>query len=393
MTTHALPNELIAEVVHYLGPAELLRFSRTSKGWKQYIAARQNQLFDINGLLLDYVDDPDDFRTMLDCTGAIISGSLALQFIARRFTRTFQAKDMDLYVAEFQAPVVIDWLRFHGYELVYHSRDFLATRIVESNRITFNPTKTANIAVGTYPIRSGHAVFKFYNESKAREIDLIVTVYSPFFAIICFHSTGLMNFITSRLAVSLYPRSSLLERICLVTRSGGGLRMQRVLAKYERRGYSITFCNSSSESFTPANRWLRDHLSSDANVRRTAPWLFDLPFEAQRRSAFWSTRSYPLSAFLLDPPQTGRQFWYRNGWCLDVKQDRNGDERLSLDVRFYWRSGHLDEDVRLPYCVPPAFLAFAAGQEDWRIDNLIPMSDERAIEADISLFSLTSVAP
>lgn len=94
---------------------------KLNKHCKDVILAYFRRAFRIENLLRPYFLDyprPDpvsEFRSMQSSTGALISGSTALQFFAR--TR-YDDSDLDLYVNQDRVEKVLDFLKDAGYTYV-----------------------------------------------------------------------------------------------------------------------------------------------------------------------------------------------------------------------------------------------------------------------------------
>ncbi|EJD36349.1 hypothetical protein AURDEDRAFT_130132, partial [Auricularia subglabra TFB-10046 SS5] len=278
-------------------------------------------------------------------TGLLVSGSQVLQLLDRR---DYGTRDIDLYVGNTPAYVVIEWLVYSGYKLTFQT----GSTVDENPMLAFN---VPNEHFGTdlrdnnsraYFLAPGSILFKF--EKGDLHVDLIVSLGSPLSSILDFHSTAVMNFITAAWIVVLFARATFRERLSLVVRFDGGKRMRDVLSKYELRGFTAVFTTGSSPSFTPRERWIRDDYSPNGDVRKGAARIFKLPqLPHGCASDFWTTRDFKLKLFDCHITRTSMMPWYMMGYSLAVRGGFPCLEYAQVEAG-PTRDRH--------YCVPPAFV-------------------------------------
>ena len=103
-------------VIPHCSPATLIRISWTCRTLNYVIREYFTQTFDINEHLRRFVDDPIAFRSLQARTGALISGSNALQFFAQIL---YEESDLDIYVKSSEVLQVGQWLTgADGYRFV-----------------------------------------------------------------------------------------------------------------------------------------------------------------------------------------------------------------------------------------------------------------------------------
>lgn len=85
--------------------------------------------YDIDKALLPFFSNTDDFRQLLCDTGAIISGSFALQFITRE---VWPDIDLNLFVDVENRAWVGEWLLENGFVYRASTRQYDATSIVQA---------------------------------------------------------------------------------------------------------------------------------------------------------------------------------------------------------------------------------------------------------------------
>ena len=144
-------------------------------------------------------------------TGAVISGLTALAVL---FGGEFVSQDLDIYVNDREMARILIFLMNHGYQII-------------------TP-------------RPGHALKKKYPASKIiltlkrddrEKIDVIGTTNCVLATIMDFHSTVVMNYISSYGIVSLYPEW-MMQKNGLVNRRN---IPWKILAKYRARRFNVAY--------------------------------------------------------------------------------------------------------------------------------------------------------
>ncbi|KAL5498711.1 hypothetical protein ACEPAH_2066 [Sanghuangporus vaninii] len=233
-------------------PATVLRLGRTCRLAHFAMRNYMDRAFDINKHLKRFFSYPLSFRVLQARTGAIVSGSSALQFMGRM---VYPQSDLDIFVAIRNAQEVCDWIVYHGgkgYRFTPTHRQAargildVATALAIHGRSRplegdFSPHSTENW--NFYSFKNKRAVLNFMSDDDERCVQVIVTHNTPMECILSFHSTVVMNLITFHAAYSLYPKTTFEERLMLPcdTREvnrGPGLR------KYKARGWK--FANPDS---------------------------------------------------------------------------------------------------------------------------------------------------
>ncbi|KAG1780904.1 hypothetical protein EV702DRAFT_963291 [Suillus placidus] len=170
-------------------------------------------------LLQTFVEDVKGFNDLLDTTGTVISSSSALHL--------FQAKvnalrlHMDIYVTHKFEEEVMSYLKATEEYKVKH----------KSERKTEHDSSAIQ------------KIFKL--EKGDKKIDVIITDWaSAIIPILQFHSTVVMNYITARTLVSLYPNwmkeNRGLVNPCMYLDNTTNLRTVLALMKYVNRGFDLS---------------------------------------------------------------------------------------------------------------------------------------------------------
>lgn len=168
---------------------------------------------------------------------AVISGSTVLHFMLPRDQRTWVPKDLDLYTNKSGYMHVMSTLALHGYKIykVY----------------TGYPTGNDQHDTVAEPI--GFGVDRVINMRNMHDlsIDIIISAdNSPYMPIFNFHSTALMNFISSYGFFSAYPnltlnRTSVVNPLGFPGQDTPTDRIQSCIQKYEERGFTFFYTHTS----------------------------------------------------------------------------------------------------------------------------------------------------
>ena len=113
-------------VFDFMPVKELLSVSRTCREMWLLVKAYWPLAFNLARVLQPFLmpDDVPSFRHMLKASGAVVSGSAALQFLDRVF---YPSSDLDIYVSHANVEVAELWLLDHGMTKVPPAEDPDAT--------------------------------------------------------------------------------------------------------------------------------------------------------------------------------------------------------------------------------------------------------------------------
>ncbi|KAK0486598.1 hypothetical protein IW261DRAFT_1456297 [Armillaria novae-zelandiae] len=190
-----------------LAPLDLYNYSKANREAYQSIASFRKRAQQIA-----------QFRELQKELGILIAGSTAINFFERD-AGEYPDSDLDLYVNHSQCRKVGAFLRKAGYHFRPRESqpETFEANLAHVEWLTyfiFNiPTPTS-----TYANPAIAGVFDFYNAAD-KKIQLITSKYSPVDAVLHFHSTCVMNFITHSHAYSLYARATFGERRSVPSRA------------------------------------------------------------------------------------------------------------------------------------------------------------------------------
>jgi hypothetical protein len=173
-STRLLYQEIWSQVFDHLDVNDIMRLSRTSRRLHELSECYWDSNICLSRILRRYVStdrEVKEFRDMMHNTGAIISGSSALQIFARVH---YDESDLDLYVEETKAYSVSLCLSGLGYSRL------------ESNIATKDSLDPGDGYPGKTEIER---VETFRRHESERIVQLINTVREPIFAVLQFHSS------------------------------------------------------------------------------------------------------------------------------------------------------------------------------------------------------------
>ena len=167
-----------------------------SRTTRYYVDVMSPTIFNINLRLYDFFEDPNSFRVLQSRTGMLISGSFALQFIARE---TYPGSDLDLFVPSMSKTYVATWIAASGYEYKPRVAKYnLLDEVVQKGQPPTWQEAFEEMDGGEAPadyFMSGVAgVVTFVrmkdDDTVEKEVQIIVTQSCPMAAILNFHSSA-----------------------------------------------------------------------------------------------------------------------------------------------------------------------------------------------------------
>ncbi|KZV70733.1 hypothetical protein PENSPDRAFT_432296 [Peniophora sp. CONT] len=257
--------ELLDRLCSYLSPKDLAALSLVNRSISAEASAYfRRAIGRIGRVLSPFFRDVDGFRGIQAKTGALVSGSTALQLFDRT---TYANSDLDLYVDYRFADDVVTYL-LEGEEYVFERRENQDPNAhVALNNLLHAENMYGNLAPA--PVMEGYLgrgirnVLDFTRGDK--KIQLITSKKAPLDIILLFHSTCVMNVITHQHAYALFPRATLEDRVTLaINTAGEGERWDIARAKYAKRGWRVVDLGNEdlaikeSTDFQCMNRWVGD---------------------------------------------------------------------------------------------------------------------------------------
>ncbi|KAJ7575548.1 hypothetical protein C8J56DRAFT_1061447 [Mycena floridula] len=214
-----------------LDVVDLIQFAKVNRRARDCVSGYRRAAHSIFKTLSPYFcnEEIEQFRVLQSCTGTLISGSSALSF----FNRTvYPGSDLDIYVEHRYSSDIALFLEALGYVFAprpKQSRDLVEAIDYIGGRYTENPHKSY----------LGRGIADVYDFSRrGAKIQLITSVSCPLDIILRFHSTVVMNIITSQYAISFYPWATFVQQNSLVC-STDGAAQTKARNKYRDRGWAM----------------------------------------------------------------------------------------------------------------------------------------------------------
>ena len=238
---------------------DLLRYAQVCHSAHDAVSSYLRRAFKLERLLSRYLSDKEilELRCLQFSTGAIISGSTALQFLDRSF---YPDSDLDIYVQQDYTQEIASWLETIGYKMLPRegsTKTNLQHTMAEMAELSDVPMipPSSNIYPGSF------AILEFSRGYSENRVQLMITEGSPVASVLHFHSSMfklfdsfylltpalacVMNFITYEKAYALYPGATFSARKSLVTSvisrpsHAHQHSTDRALEKYKARGWQI----------------------------------------------------------------------------------------------------------------------------------------------------------
>ncbi|KZV68604.1 hypothetical protein PENSPDRAFT_551788, partial [Peniophora sp. CONT] len=216
------------------------------------VVAYFRRVFTVDRLLRPFFTYCTEFRETQHRTGALVSGSTALQLFDRA---TYRNADLDIYV---EARYAVDVMKF----------------VRDRERYLFQPTatqdRTPELVLEFPPADPGYNpyhgtgisdVLNFKRDNQ--RVQLIVATRSPLDVILNYHSTCVMNIVTHSTAYSLFPKLSFGDRIsrtftAYTTSHSDGPKWAAAQKKYSERGFSFASDIPGDPDSGIIQRWIGD---------------------------------------------------------------------------------------------------------------------------------------
>ncbi|KAF6755987.1 hypothetical protein DFP72DRAFT_306623 [Ephemerocybe angulata] len=237
------PESTWRRICHLLTKPELGRLGQTSNVLSEYVSIYTQEAWDINDFLGTWFSDPCVFRSALAYAGAVITGSQALRYLDR--LHPSNSSDLDIVTRLGGAMTLCLYLQEQGYTRVARTFDRLDDYPLVTDLLSMASSKRFCSGGGSHGILG---IFDFVKPHFQRRLEdlpnlkvqVIVVTQNPIeHIVLTYHSTLVMNYITHREAVSVFPASTFLDRVGYVSSRkklgpGWDATWKR---KYESRGF------------------------------------------------------------------------------------------------------------------------------------------------------------
>ncbi|KAL0063874.1 hypothetical protein AAF712_009228 [Marasmius tenuissimus] len=238
-----VPLEVHQRIINALPTKDLINYSLVSKTVHEAIRG----IFRLETLLSPYFTSEQiiQFRAVQESTQFLISGSTAYAFFARE---GYPESDLDLYVDQNGYHQLMNFLQSvgYGFEAIQVERKKQPSDLGEAIEQMEARVREDIVGPGlneldgspedAYVLNEICDVFNFTRSGK--RIQVIACSRNPLDVILSFHLTAVMNFITARHAISLYPKSTYVQGASIVNYQQISHR-EDVYQRYEDRGLKI----------------------------------------------------------------------------------------------------------------------------------------------------------
>ncbi|TEB24047.1 hypothetical protein FA13DRAFT_1714959 [Coprinellus micaceus] len=236
--------------------------------------ARRTLKARVHDTILRFRLSPSRTLRMMRRTKTVISGSAALKTID---ACGWDANDLDFYSPKEEVQSVLSWFETHRYRIVRSCKSYslYPPAACDPPGRRYTTPEVAFVQLGAN--NCIETVFTLQHELSGDKINVIQSKSSSAVAPIAFfHSTIVMNFISSDTVVCGYPSLTLRGQGLMNAQTMPPLRAVKqevsAVAKYQRRGYSFVQGRNEDPTFNPAdphrNRSWRDQYSLRMRFRR-----------------------------------------------------------------------------------------------------------------------------
>ncbi|KAK6515803.1 hypothetical protein TWF281_004393 [Arthrobotrys megalospora] len=240
---------LYSAIFSYLDPPDIVRLLATCKSLQLF----KYELWNVNRSLRRFVDDPIAFRSLMARHNALVSGSHALQFLARI---KWPDSDLDVYMTGENALTEFanHLLQKEGYSFSPYSWQSGEAMKAISNKMAdretylrekvqtpdWDPEEETSDEAALYCTQDIDGVFNFVHPTNPnRKIQLISARVLPLNAILAdYYATHIFNLITWNRAYSLFPYHTFGKNHAFYTHDLKGSARKGV-EKYKGRGFEF----------------------------------------------------------------------------------------------------------------------------------------------------------
>ncbi|KAF6742988.1 hypothetical protein DFP72DRAFT_829185 [Ephemerocybe angulata] len=228
---------------------DVLQLGKTSSIIRDVVDLYVQTRWNIEQFLGMWFGDPASFRATLAFTGAVVSGSQALRFMDR--LPPAPKSDLDIVTRVGGVTALARFLESSGYTLVErepHPQDKYpmlidVLSITSSKRFCNGGGKDGIIEIFDFE-RPTYGRLNQY--TPVTKVQIIAVSQHPVHHIVyTYHSTAVMNYISHKEAVSVFPRATLVEKIAYPSsrETLGQMWNPPWKVKYEKRGYLVETSN------------------------------------------------------------------------------------------------------------------------------------------------------
>ncbi|KAH8801844.1 hypothetical protein DL96DRAFT_1538137 [Flagelloscypha sp. PMI_526] len=290
-----LSGDILEYVFGFLTGLELCRFRRVCKASLSAMDEYMRRVFSVNRIFSPFFTPEQviEIRQIQSETSLLVSGSAAVQFFGRV---NYPGSNLNLYIEEKDMTTLARFIEYCGYKFTNSPSQPSSLRDALEKKgdwILLSPPRKEY----WYDDDSQQlmAIFSFVKQFPLRaplEVQIVVSTSLAIAPIFNFHSTVVMNIITYKTAVSLFPLSSFHLHETLVTTSVGD-KGKAGLQKYSARGWTVLERgkDSSLDKYDPP----KEYRPGTRHVGDNHSWIFHLVPAEERAYSY----QYPLNIYWL----------------------------------------------------------------------------------------------
>ncbi|KAJ7157063.1 hypothetical protein C8R43DRAFT_832426, partial [Mycena crocata] len=197
---------------------DILTCELVSSTFRQIVQYYKSVAWDPDAFLHPwFIDDPAAFRSILKQCGAVVSGSQMIQFFDRT---TYHGSDMDIFLRIGGVLPMSGWLENQGYNLISSHNGYPDVKR-KVNRLLISKMNE-HPCVQNDTVKAVHNYQRFIASLTvvySQKIQLITVDMNPIHHVMFdFHSTAVMNYMTSDAVVAVFPISTFILRKSYTTR-------------------------------------------------------------------------------------------------------------------------------------------------------------------------------
>ena len=228
-----MSNDILVQFIEAADIIALTSWRQTCRAFYTVVATVLRRRY--IACITPFVADTDYFNGLLRACGAVISGSVALQFVLQN--ESWVPRDLDIYVPD---------RMFDTFISVAKRESRMRLKLLPASI----PFRRLSGRGGSNGIRE---VYRF-ETSSGREVDVIRSaVNSPVTPLNCFWSTLVINFITPDGCACGFPERTLAHKGLLKSNPTTD-RDKEAIAKYEGRGFTF-ISNAGSKTVYDPSSW------------------------------------------------------------------------------------------------------------------------------------------
>ncbi|KAF9524892.1 hypothetical protein CPB83DRAFT_897435 [Crepidotus variabilis] len=231
---HGLDDAAVMRLLSYMEVDDIVHFAKTSSSTRSFCQLFAHTAWNFNAFFNDWFANTEAFREALSESRALVSRSQVLQFFERT---SYANSDLDLYLQAGGFETINVFVKSQGYER--QSQDSSRLRQQYSRLCNLLRATRGNCIVDVISYRRRYpSLVDINQDGSSRMVQVIVVSGIPVcFILFEYHSSAVINYITSNEAVCVFPQFTLLHKKSFITPNGKMCEKWR--EKYISRGFEL----------------------------------------------------------------------------------------------------------------------------------------------------------